>query len=49
VPPLSAFTKDIPSGVEFDTALCQAATTGVAANDTGAPASNAMQTVLLYK
>jgi hypothetical protein len=33
-------TWDIPHGLRFDTALCVAATTGVADSDTGAPGNN---------
>jgi hypothetical protein len=43
------FTLSIPSGIIFDTAICVACTTGVAAADTGAPAANACIVNILYK
>jgi hypothetical protein len=40
---------DAPQGLRFDTALCAAATTGVADNDTGAPGANEVVVVIAYK
>lgn len=37
-----------PQGIAFSTALCVAATTGFANNDTGAPAANAMIVTAVY-
>ncbi|MGH2596138.1 MAG: hypothetical protein ACRDH7_09265 [Actinomycetota bacterium] len=48
IPPGSAFVFNSSFGIPFDTALCVAATTGVAANDTGAPGANDVQVVLGY-
>lgn len=36
----AGFTLTIPNGIEFDTAITVAATTGVADNDSGAPGAN---------
>lgn len=36
----AGFTLSIPNGIAFGTAICIAATTGVADNDTGAPGAN---------
>jgi hypothetical protein len=36
----AGFTLSIPNGIEFDTAITVAATTGVADNDSGAPGAN---------
>lgn len=38
----AGFTLSIPNGIEFDTAITIAGTTGVADNDSGAPAANAL-------
>lgn len=38
-----------PQGIAFSTAICVAATTGVADNDTGAPAANDCIVNILYK
>ena len=37
-----------PNGIEFDTGICVAATTGVADNDTGAPGANEVIANVLY-
>lgn len=37
-----------PSGMNFDTAICAAATTGVADNDTGAPSANDVIVNIFY-
>lgn len=44
----AGFTLSIPNGIAFDTGICVAATTGIADNDTGAPAANAMVVNLGY-
>lgn len=36
-------------GIQFDTAICVAATTGIADNDTGAPGANEVVVNILYK
>ena len=36
----AGFTLSIPNGIAFSTAICVAATTGLADNDTGAPGAN---------
>ena len=38
-----------PQGIAFSTAICAAATTGVADNDTGAPGANEVLVNVLYK
>ena len=38
-----------PQGIAFSTAICAAATTGVADNDTGAPGANEVLVNILYK
>lgn len=38
----AGFVFSVPQGIAFGTAICMAATTGVADNDTGAPAANAL-------
>lgn len=38
----AGFVLNVPQGIAFSTAICMAATTGVADNDTGAPATNAL-------
>lgn len=38
-----------PDGITFDTAICIAATTGFAANDTGAPATNDVMGTIYYQ
>lgn len=42
------FTLAIPNGIQFDTAITVAATTGVADNDTGAPGANELVLNLGY-
>lgn len=49
VPAGAAANCSFPQGIGFSTALCAAATTGVAANDTGAPAANALVINVFYK
>lgn len=39
---------NIPQGIAFSTAICAAATTGVADNDTGAPGANEVLVNILY-
>jgi hypothetical protein len=36
-------------GIMFDTAICAAATTGIADNDTGAPGANEVLINVFYK
>ena len=43
------FTWSIPQGVAFGTAITVACTTGIADNDSGAPAANACVATVLYK
>jgi len=45
----AGFYMSFPVGVAFDTAICVAATTGVADADTGAPGANAMIVHVFYK
>lgn len=45
----AGFTWSIPQGIAFSTAICAAVTTGLADNDTGAPAVNACVATILYK
>ena len=45
----AGFYLPFPVGVAFDTAICAAATTGVADNDTGAPGANALIVHVFYK
>lgn len=45
----AGFTWNIPQGLAFGTAICAAATTGVADNDTGAPGVNEVVIALGYK
>lgn len=40
---------NIPQGIAFSTALCVAATTGVADSDTGAPGANEVLVNVFYK
>jgi hypothetical protein len=49
VPAGAAANVAFPNGIAFDTALCAAVTTGIAANDTGAPAANVFVLNLFYK
>ena len=49
VPAGAAANLMMPIGITFGTAMCVAATTGVAANDTGAPAANAIVGTIFYK
>ncbi|MCC6357074.1 MAG: hypothetical protein IT577_24580, partial [Verrucomicrobiae bacterium] len=44
----AGFVWNSPHGVAFGTAICAAVTTGIAANDTGAPAANAASVVVGY-
>lgn len=44
----AGFVMDIPTGIEFGTAITVACTTGVADNDTGAPGANACLVNVLY-
>lgn len=44
----AGFTLSIPNGIAFSTAICIAATTGVADNDTGAPGANEVVVCLGY-
>lgn len=39
----------LPQGIKFSTAICAAATTGVADNDTGAPGANEVLVNIFYK
>jgi hypothetical protein len=39
----------LPQGIKFSTAICAAATTGIADNDTGAPAANDVIVNIFYK
>lgn len=45
----AGFVLQVPTGIAFDTAICVAATTGVADADTGAPGANACIINVLYK
>jgi hypothetical protein len=45
----AGFVIPFPVGIAFDTAICVAATTGVADNDTGAPGANALIVQVFYK
>lgn len=45
----AGFYFSVPCGIVFDTAICVACTTGVADNDTGAPAANACVVQVFYK
>jgi hypothetical protein len=45
----AGFVWNVDKGLAFDTAICVAATTGVADNDTGAPGANALIVNLGYK
>jgi hypothetical protein len=45
----AGFYFTVPTGIIFDTAICVAATTGVADADTGAPAANACIVHVFYK
>lgn len=45
----TAFVVNFPYGIEFDTAISMAATTGFADNDTGAPGSNDLLANVFYK
>lgn len=45
----AGFVMTIPQGIAFDTAICAAATTGVADADTGAPGANEVVLNVLYK
>ena len=49
VPAGSAANILSPIGITFSTAICAAATTGVADNDTGAPAGNVIIIDVFYK
>ena len=49
VPAGSAANVEFTNGIAFGTALCAACTTGVADNDTGAPAANVLIANLFYK
>jgi hypothetical protein len=49
VPPGSAANISFPYPITFTTAICAAATTGVADNDTGAPAANDVIVNIFYK
>jgi hypothetical protein len=49
VPAGAAANCAFPDGLGFSTALCAAATTGVAANDTGAPGANDVVINVFYK
>jgi hypothetical protein len=49
VPAGSAANVAFPNGIAFDTALSAAVTTGIAANDTGAPAANVFVCNVFYK
>lgn len=49
VPAGAAANVHFNKGITFDTALCIAATTGVADNDTGAPAANVLIANIFYK
>ena len=45
----TALVWNPPMGIAFDTAICVAATTGLADNDTGAPAANDVVINVFYK
>lgn len=49
IPAGSAANVISPIGIQFDTAICVAATTGVADNNTGAPAANDLIINIYYK
>lgn len=49
MPPTSAGHVGLPYPISFSTALCAAATTGVADNDTGAPGANDVLFMAWYK
>jgi hypothetical protein len=49
VPAGAAANVEVRGGIAFDTALCAAVTTGIAANDTGAPAANVFVANVFYK
>jgi hypothetical protein len=49
IPAGAAANVEFTNGILFDTALCAAATTGIADADTGAPAASAVTVNLLYK
>jgi hypothetical protein len=46
---VSGVLAGIPQGIKFDTAICVAATTGLADNDTGAPSANDCIVNVFYK
>lgn len=48
VPPSSGANVEFTNGIAFSTAICAACTTGVADNDTGAPAANVLIANFLY-
>jgi hypothetical protein len=48
IPAGSGAIQTIPGGIAFSAAISAAATTGVAANDTGAPAANALVITVFY-
>lgn len=49
IPAGSAANMVFPLGIAFSTAICVAATTGVADNNTGAPAANDLVIDIFYK
>lgn len=49
LPPSSAGWLPLIAGTPFTTAITQAATTGIADNDTGAPGPNEVATMIFYK
>jgi hypothetical protein len=49
LPPTSAGHVEFSKGIAFATAITVAATTGIADNDTGAPAANDVSITVLYK
>jgi len=48
IPASTAGHIAFPDGINFDTAICAAVTTGLAANDTGAPAASDFQLNAFY-
>lgn len=49
VPASSSVSASFPAGIGFSTAICVAATTGIADNDTGAPSANDVVIHVIYQ
>jgi hypothetical protein len=49
MPPGAKVNIEFTNGIKFDTAICIAATTGFAANDTGAPGTNEVMGTVYYQ